>query len=41
MAELTEGFDLDFDQLFELGLRSLLDGFTRIIERPARTKRLR
>jgi DNA-binding transcriptional regulator YhcF (GntR family) len=27
LTELTEGFDLDFDALFELGLHTLLDGF--------------
>jgi hypothetical protein len=35
LGELTGGFDLDFDQIFELGLRSLLDGFTHIVERTA------
>ncbi|GAA1306889.1 GntR family transcriptional regulator [Planotetraspora silvatica] len=30
------GYDLDFDKLFELGLRTLLDGFARLIERQQR-----
>ena len=40
LAELTDGFELDFDAQFELGLRALLDGFAVIItaaERAART----
>jgi hypothetical protein len=27
LRELDDGFDLEFDQLFELGLQVLLDGF--------------
>ena len=30
LTELTGGFDLDFDALFELGLQSLLDGFATV-----------
>ncbi len=44
IAELTDGFDLDFDAQFELGLRALLDGFALIIaeaERAASPPRLR
>jgi len=33
LAELDAGFELDLDGLFELGLRSVLDGFARIIAR--------
>jgi DNA-binding transcriptional regulator YhcF (GntR family) len=33
LAELDAGFELDLDGLFELGLRSVLDGFARIISR--------
>ncbi len=33
LSELAEGFDLDFDVLFELGLGALLDGYARIIEK--------
>ena len=32
LGELQGGFDLDFDQVFELGLATLLDGFTRVLE---------
>ncbi|WP_327681419.1 TetR/AcrR family transcriptional regulator C-terminal domain-containing protein [Kitasatospora sp. NBC_00458] len=32
MAELTNGYDLDLDALFELGLANLLDGLTPRIE---------
>jgi hypothetical protein len=28
-----EGFDLDLDEVFEFGLRLLLDGFAGIVER--------
>ncbi|ASU83831.1 GntR family transcriptional regulator [Nocardiopsis gilva YIM 90087] len=31
-SELPEGYDLDLDTLFELGLGALLDGFARMIE---------
>jgi AcrR family transcriptional regulator len=33
LDELSHGFELDFDSLFELGLSALLDGFARTIER--------
>ncbi len=33
LGELDAGFDLAFDDLFELGLRALLDGFARTIDR--------
>jgi DNA-binding transcriptional regulator YhcF (GntR family) len=33
MKELPQEFDIDFDDLFERGLRALLDGFTPVIER--------
>jgi AcrR family transcriptional regulator len=33
LAELDDGFDLDFDEIFELGLSTLLDGFARVLER--------
>jgi AcrR family transcriptional regulator len=39
LQELDSSFELDLDGLFELGLRSMLDGFERLIEaqrRPAR-----
>jgi DNA-binding transcriptional regulator YhcF (GntR family) len=39
LGELAEGFDLDFDQIFELGLSALLDGFARILRESARPKR--
>lgn len=36
LDELDAGFTLDFDELFELGLAALLDGFTRDLERKRR-----
>jgi DNA-binding transcriptional regulator YhcF (GntR family) len=36
LEELDAGFELDLDGLFELGLRSMLDGLERIIEKPRR-----
>jgi len=36
LLELSSGFDLDFEALFEQGLRAILDGFARIIERTKR-----
>ena len=37
LQELDAGFELDLDGLFELGLRSMLDGFARVIDaRPRR-----
>ena len=32
LRELDPGFDLSFDDLFELGLRALLDGFAHVID---------
>ncbi|CAM3860158.1 GntR family transcriptional regulator [Nocardiopsis rhodophaea] len=32
LAELSEGYDLDLDTIFELGLSALLDGFAHMIE---------
>ena len=29
-----DGYDLDLDRLFELGLRTLLDGLTVLVEEP-------
>ncbi|WP_437332120.1 TetR/AcrR family transcriptional regulator C-terminal domain-containing protein [Sorangium sp. So ce394] len=37
----TGGFSLDFDELFALGLRALLDGFARVIERAPKGARAR
>jgi DNA-binding transcriptional regulator YhcF (GntR family) len=37
LRELRAGFDLDFDLLFEVGLRALLDGFASLIESKTRT----
>lgn len=39
VAGLASGFDMEFDQLFELGLRALLDGFTPLIEGRASARR--
>jgi len=31
LMELSDGFALDFDELFEVGLRALLEGFARVV----------
>jgi DNA-binding transcriptional regulator YhcF (GntR family) len=41
LNELADGFELDMNALFELGLRSLLDGFARLIDTPEPRRRQR
>ena len=36
MREMPQPFALEFDVLFELGLKALLDGFAPLIERRRR-----
>jgi hypothetical protein len=38
-AKLSEGFDLDFEEIFEVGLRAFLDGLEPLFERERRAKK--
>ena len=39
LVELADGFELDLEAIFDLGLSALLEGFARVVEPPRRRKR--
>jgi AcrR family transcriptional regulator len=39
LRSLDDQFDLDLDELFELGLRALLDGFTALVEKASTSRK--